>query len=67
MTTTGTSAQSILERDVIGLTRAKEQFNSITARANETGREVLVMKRNAPWVKIVPLAASGAEAEKKER
>ena len=43
--------------EMIGLTRAKAELNKVTARANETGRPVTVLKRNAPWVRIVPLAA----------
>ena len=42
--------------ELIGLSRAKAEFNKVTAHANETGRPVTVLKRNAPWVRIVPLA-----------
>lgn len=41
--------------ELIGLSRAKAEFNKVTAHANETGRPVTVLKRNAPWVRIVPL------------
>lgn len=42
--------------ELIGLSRAKAEFNKVTAHANETGRPVTVLKRNALWVRIVPLA-----------
>lgn len=40
--------------ELIGLSRAKAEFNKVTAHANETGRPVTVLKRNAPWVRIAP-------------
>jgi prevent-host-death family protein len=38
----------------IGLTEAKAKLSQITAEVNRTGRSVLVIKNNHPWVTIAP-------------
>lgn len=50
---------------IMGITEAKRRFSAITDRANATGQSVLVMKRNAPWVLITPLAKGAADDEKR--
>ena len=46
--------------ELIGLSKAKAEFHRVTSRVNETGRPVTVLKQNAPWVRILPLAHGGA-------
>lgn len=40
----------------IGLSEAKTNFSSLTAKANSTGVPITVLKNNRPWVEIRPLA-----------
>lgn len=52
---------------VLGITETKRHFSRVTRWAIETGRSVVVMKQNTPWVKIVPLAQNGGEDDKAQR
>ena len=46
----------------IGLAEARNNFSSVTAEVNKTGRPVTVLKNNRPWVVIKPAAAGGQAA-----
>lgn len=43
----------------VGITQAKQRFYSLTRRAVEEGRSIVVMKRNRPWILLTPLAGNG--------
>ena len=47
----------------IGLAEARNNFSSVTAEVNKTGRSVTVLKNNKPWVVIKPVAAAGDSEE----
>lgn len=48
----------------VGLTYFKRNLERVTRSMNQSGREIVVMRRNAPWVKVVPLATeSGRDSE----
>lgn len=40
----------------VGLTFFKRNLEKVTRSVNESGKELVVMRRNAPWIKVVPLA-----------
>ena len=46
----------------IGLREAKNGFSALTARVNQTGMPVTVLKNGRPWVVIAP---ADAEAERR--
>lgn len=47
----------------IGLAEARNNFSSVTAEVNKTGRPVTVLKNNRPWVVIGPAAAPSRAAQ----
>ncbi len=46
----------------IGLAEARNNFSSVTAEVNKTGRPVTVLKNNRPWVVINPATPGGRAA-----
>ncbi len=46
----------------IGLAEARNNFSSVTAEVNKTGRPVTVLKNNRPWVVINPATPDGYAA-----
>ena len=44
----------------MGLAEAKNNFSSVTAEVNRTGRPVTVLKNNKPWVVIQPATTPSA-------
>lgn len=45
----------------VGVREAKSRFSEIAARVNADGIDVLVLRNNKPWVRIVPATPSPAE------
>jgi antitoxin Phd len=47
----------------IGFTEARKRLSEVTDEVNRTGRTVIVLKNNRPWVSISPVGpAAQAEA-----
>ncbi len=47
--------------DAVGVREAKNRFSELTARVNELGTELVVLKNNRPWVTIHPADLGAAE------
>lgn len=46
--------------EAVGLREAKNRFSELTARVNELGAELMVLKNNQPWVIIQPADSEAA-------
>ena len=49
----------------VGVRDAKKRFSELTLAVNETGKPLIVLKNNKPWVTIQP--ADSALARRRER
>ena len=49
----------------VGVRDAKNRFSELTLAVNETGKPLIVLKNNKPWVTIQP--ADSALARRRER
>ena len=51
--------------ETVGIREVKNGFSALTARVNETGRPLSVLKNNRPWVVIYPADAAAKERRAK--
>lgn len=49
--------------EIIGLTEFKRNMERWTRKANDEGVELVVCKRNRPWVRVLPASEGTALAE----
>lgn len=49
------------ELSAVGVREAKNRFSELTARVNELGSTLVVLKNNRPWVTIHPADPEAAE------
>lgn len=42
---------------LVGMTQAKNHLSAVLREANESGADIVLMRRNAPYARISPLAA----------
>ena len=47
----------------IGFTEVRKRLSEVTDEVNRTGRPVIVLKNNRPWVSIAPINHPGDGAE----
>lgn len=47
--------------DAVGVREAKNRFSELTARVNELGANLVVLKNNRPWVVIHPADSEAAD------
>ena len=47
--------------EAVGVREAKNRFSELTARVNELGTELVVLKNNRPWVVIHPADSEAAD------
>jgi antitoxin Phd len=47
---------------VIGFTEVRKRLSEVTDEVNRTGRSVIVLKNNRPWVSIAPVSSDASSA-----
>ena len=52
-------------RETVGIREAKNGLSALTARVNETGEPLTVLKNNKPWVVIYPADPESARRRAK--
>lgn len=49
----------------VGVREAKNRFSELAAEVNATGKALVVMRNNTPWVTIIPADAGAAEQRRR--
>ena len=49
----------------VGVREAKNRFSELAAEVNATGKTLIVMRNNKPWVTIAPADAASAERRRR--
>lgn len=51
----------------VGVREAKNRFCELAAEVNSTGKALVVLRNNKPWVTIIPADANAAEQRRRAK